>query len=100
MWGKYLYYPTYSVFKVVHYCLWFSKLKYGLQLCGNTRTCEEEGQNTDMKAIQTAPNRLLRMLHVCPIKDIKVHFIDIYMCLTDAMTLLARDNLSKFVTQE
>ena len=54
--------------KVVH-SIWFSKLGYGLQLCATTRIKENEPYNTDMKDIQIAQNRLLRMLNGCTLKD-------------------------------
>ena len=53
--------PKEQIMKVVH-SLWMSKLRYGLQLCAQTRTSEEEVRSTDMKIIQITQNRLLRML--------------------------------------
>ena len=56
--------------KVVHN-LWFSKLRYCLQLAARTRTREVEAKNEEMKQLQLTQNRLLRMLYGCTLKDKK-----------------------------
>ena len=60
--------PKEHMMKVVH-SIWFSKLRYGLQLCAHTRLNVEDSHNTEMKSIQVAQNRLLRMMYGCTIKD-------------------------------
>ena len=54
--------------KVVH-SLWFSKVRYGIQLWATTRTKNEDKTNTMMKKMQVTQNRLLRLLEGCRIKD-------------------------------
>ena len=49
--------------------LWMSKLRYGLQLCTNLRTFDSETKNCNMKAVQVAQNKLLRLLHDVPFND-------------------------------
>ena len=46
-----------------------SKVRYGNQLWANTRTREDDTTNGDMKKIQVAQNRLLRLLEGCKVKD-------------------------------
>lgn len=62
--------PKGCIMKIVQ-SLWFSKLRYGLQLCAKTRLSSEESQNCRMKELQCAENRLLRLLEGCRIKDRK-----------------------------
>jgi hypothetical protein len=42
--------------------LWTSKMRYGLQQCTEVGTEENQKKNTDMKVVQKAHNRLLRVL--------------------------------------
>ena len=51
--------------------LWFSKLRYGLQLCAVTRSNENDPKNSNMKELQYAQNRMLRLLDGSRIKDKK-----------------------------
>ena len=60
--------PKEQLNKVVH-SIWMSKLRYGLQISAHTRSKLEDKQNTDMKSIQVAQNRLLRMLYGCTLRD-------------------------------
>ena len=39
-----------------------SKLRYGLQLCTNVRTVDTERKNANMKSLQIAQNKLMRLL--------------------------------------
>ena len=49
--------------------LWMSKLRYGLQLCNQVRTKQDDPTNTNMKNAQTAQNKMLRMLDRVTLKD-------------------------------
>ena len=51
------------------HALWMSKLRYGLQLCTNVRTTDSESKNCNMKAVQVAQNKLLRLLLDIPSND-------------------------------
>ena len=62
--------PRRCIMKIVQ-SLWFSKLRYGLQLCAITRTSQSDPQNLKMKSLQYAQNRLLRLLDGSRIKDRK-----------------------------
>ena len=42
--------------------LWNSKLRYGLQLCAEVRTSENQSKNTELLKLQKAQNRMLRVL--------------------------------------
>ena len=46
-----------------------SKLRYGLQLCTNVRIEESELKNGNMKSLQIAQNKLMRLLTRTSIKD-------------------------------
>ena len=48
--------------KQLAHALWISKLRYGLQLCTEVRLCQSEPTNGNMKALQIAQNKLLRLL--------------------------------------
>ena len=60
--------PKNEVLKVVH-CLWMAKLRYGLQLCNQVRTKQEDPSNLQMEAIQVTQNKMLRMLDRVTLKD-------------------------------
>ena len=49
--------------------LWTSKLRYGLQLCNEVRTEDEQPKCIEMGTIQKAQNRMLRVLTKSKIKD-------------------------------
>ena len=49
--------------------LWTSKLRYGLQLCAKVRLREEESTDGNMKMVQIAQNKMLRILDNSSIKD-------------------------------
>ena len=53
--------PRDKLLQLAH-ALWMLKLRYGLQLCTNVRTEESELKNGKMKSVQTAQNKLMRML--------------------------------------
>ena len=65
------YIPHEKLPRLAH-ALWTSKLRYGLQLCGNVRLKNEDSQNTFMKATQVAQNKMLRLLNNTTMKD-KIH---------------------------
>ena len=60
--------PKNQLTKVIH-SLWFSKVRYGIALWARTRYTATEPENTLMKKVQVAQNRLLRMLEGVKIKD-------------------------------
>ena len=60
--------PKSQLRKVIH-SLWFSKVRYGMSIWSSPRTEESETINSNMKKIQLAQNRLLRMLEGVRIKD-------------------------------
>ena len=60
--------PKSQLRKVIH-SLWFSKVRYGMSIWSSPRTEESETINSNMKKIQLAQNRLLRMLEGVTIKD-------------------------------
>ena len=49
--------------------LWMSKLRYGLQFCSQVRTKSEDPINQNMKSIQVAQNKMLRMVDGVTLKD-------------------------------
>ena len=51
------------------HALWMSKLRYGLQLCTNVRIEESEKKNGNMKSVQIAQNKLMRLLINVSYKD-------------------------------
>ena len=53
--------PQENFLQLAH-ALWMSKLRYGLQLCTNVRTMETEMKTGNMKSVQVAQNKLLRLL--------------------------------------
>ena len=61
--------PNEQVMKIVQ-SLWMSKLRYGLQLCNTVKTKTEETQSCNMKAAQTAQNKMLRMVANVSLKDL------------------------------
>ena len=42
--------------------IWMSKVRYGLQLTHKVRTSEEDAKTKDIKAVQIAQNKLLRLM--------------------------------------
>ena len=62
--------PKGCIMKVVQ-SLWFSKLRYGLQLSAITRINIDDPMNGKMRELQYAENRLLRFLEGCRLKDRK-----------------------------
>ena len=60
--------PQDKVIKVVQ-SLWMSKLRYGLQLCNKVRTKTDDPTNSQMKAVQVAQNKMLRMMDRISLKD-------------------------------
>ena len=50
--------------------IWMSKMRYGLQLCTNVRTEEPERKNANMKSLQVAQNKLMRLLTNSSYKDL------------------------------
>ena len=46
-----------------------SKLRYGLQLCNQVRTTQEDPINANMKSVQAAQKKLLRVLDRVTLKD-------------------------------
>ena len=60
--------PKQCQMKIVQ-SLWFSKLRYGIALFANTRTKAEDPITCNMRELQCAQNRLLRLLEGCRIKD-------------------------------
>ena len=53
--------PKKDVIKIVQ-TLWMSKLRYGLQFCSQVRTKSDDPINQNVKAIQVAQNKMLRMI--------------------------------------
>ena len=53
--------PKNKLIQLAH-ALWVSKLRYGLQLCTEVRINESETKNSNLKAVQIAQNKLLRLL--------------------------------------
>ena len=51
------------------HALWMSKLRYGLQLCTEVRINNNEPINGNLKAVQIAQNKLLRLLDNCLISE-------------------------------
>ena len=49
--------------------LWMSKLRYGLQLCNQVRVKASDSLNSNMKAVQVAQNKMLRMLEGISLKE-------------------------------
>ena len=60
--------PKKQVLKVVQ-CIWMSRLRYGLQLCNQVRTTNEDPTNKLMSRIQVTQNKMLRMLDRAFLKD-------------------------------
>ena len=60
--------PKQEILKVVQ-CIWMSKLRYGLQLCNQVRTCAEDPTNTAMTMVQGCQNKMLRMLDRVSLTD-------------------------------
>ena len=58
------------------HALWTSKLRYGLQLCGNVRLKEEDSHNTFMQSTQVAQNKMLRLLNNSTLAD-RTHTADL-----------------------
>jgi hypothetical protein len=55
--------------KTVASSIWMSKLCYGLQLTHKVRMTEEDTKTKDIKAVQIAQNKLLRLLDGSRVKD-------------------------------
>ena len=53
--------PNEKLIKLAH-ALWMSKLRYGLQLCSNIRLKDSDPTSTNLKDVQIAQNKLLRLL--------------------------------------
>ena len=49
--------------------LWMSKLRYGLQLCNQVRVNSTDTENQNMKSIQVAQNKMMRMLDGISLKE-------------------------------
>ena len=62
--------PPMHLLKLAH-ALWMSKLRYGLQLCSNVRLHESDPSSINLKAVQIAQNKLLRLLDNSTLKDRK-----------------------------
>ena len=62
--------PRDKLFQLAH-ALWVSKLRYGLQLCTEVRILDTETKNGNLKAVQIAQNKLLRLLDNSPISEKK-----------------------------
>ena len=60
--------PERCIMRIVQ-SLWFSKLRYGLQLCAQTRLKENDPTHTNMERLQVAQNRMLRLIHGRTLKD-------------------------------
>ena len=60
--------PQSKLLQLAH-ALWMSKLRYGLQLCTNTRIVETEPCNGNIKSVQIAQNKLMRLLVRAPFND-------------------------------
>ena len=59
-----------NLIKLAH-ALWMSKLRYGLQLCTNSRLKESDPTSNNLKSVQIAQNKLLRLLDNSSLKDRK-----------------------------
>ena len=62
--------PQDKLIKLAH-ALWMSKLRYGLQLCSNVRLTESDPTSTNLKSVQIAQNKLLRLMDNSSLKDRK-----------------------------
>ena len=62
--------PQTKLLQLAH-ALWMSKLRYGLQLCTNVRILESEPSNGNIKSVQIAQNKLMRLLLRVPYYDRK-----------------------------
>ena len=60
--------PKEKVINVVH-SLWMSKLRNGLQLCNKVRIEKEETSNANMKSVQIAMNKMVRMVEGVSLKQ-------------------------------
>ena len=60
--------PKKKVLNVVH-SLWMSRLRYGLQLCNKVRVQEEDKSSQNMKSVQIAMNKMVRMLDGVSLKE-------------------------------
>ena len=60
--------PKSKLINLVH-SRWMSKLRYGLELCYKVRTTSEEPENVNMKAVQVAQNKIMRMLDRVSMKE-------------------------------
>ena len=60
--------PKSKLIQLAH-AIWMSKLRYGLQLCTNVRNKETERKNGNMKSVQIAQNKLMRLLTNATYKD-------------------------------
>ena len=60
--------PRKELIKVVQ-SLWMSRLRYGLQLCNQVRANSTDTENQNMKAAQTAQNKMLRMMEGVSLKE-------------------------------
>ena len=60
--------PKDKLIQLAH-ALWMSKLRYGLQLCTEVRINNNEPINGNLKAVQIAQNKLLRLLDNCLISE-------------------------------
>ena len=49
--------------------LWMAKLRYGLQFVSQVRTQQSDPINQNMKAVQVAQNKMLRMLEGITLQD-------------------------------
>ena len=64
--------PYDNLIQLAH-AIWVSKLRYELQLCTNVRHLESEKQNANMKSVQIAQNKLMRLLINAPYKDFRTY---------------------------
>ena len=60
--------PKKKVLNVVH-SLWMSRLRYGLQLCNKVKVQEEDKTSQNMKSVQIAMNKMVRMLDGVSLKE-------------------------------
>ena len=60
--------PKKNIMQIVQ-ALWMSKLRYGLQLCNQVRVKASDSLNSNMKAVQVAQNKMLRMLEGISLKE-------------------------------
>ena len=60
--------PKRCIMRIVQ-SLWFSKLRYGLQIIAQTRLKEKDPSHILMDGLQIAQNRMLRLLHGSTLKD-------------------------------